>query len=594
MVATNEGKNTNSRSQKRSRGRSGDTAAANGIGTAVAAATPAQRRSPAERRVPPAPEVGGRKAARRIRGLAALSDTLDIRNRLRRLGALVQGGGRDAQRMTFVEAAIGECLDEAAAVASVRDRWLSCEAATWAVGWMARTRRAGGSAGSLLERLVRLAHSATTSLAAGDTLPACFVLTLSRLFRDIEACRCLEESATAAVGTEIDRLVSADGVVNLSDSAAMVDRVVRWTQFREVASVTGDPCWSDATAGRWQAAALGALRLLGDEARAFAGAGRVPACFTKPLVEAVEGMGGRCRRTARVVAGGTESCRRREVLPRDLHDPAAAVAIVRSGWARDSLRVMLDYRAAVPRLEIAVGERMLVSGPWEWDVTCDGVHLEAESAWRVNGWETGRKGTFLEITASLGGGLQIERQLVVLPEERIVLLADAVIPTTAAAEAGELIHRAVLPLAASLDAEAGPENREIVVYDTAMRFMALPLALPEWRSAGRGAFEVAGQSLVLTQEGRGGLYAPVWLDCDASHVGGPLTWRQLTVADTRRNIEPRQAAGFRVQAGLRQWLLYRSLETPRNRTLLGCNVSSGFLLGRIKRCGEVARTLEID
>jgi hypothetical protein len=102
MVATNEGKNTNSRSQKRSRGRSGDRAAANGIGTAVAAATPAQRRSPAERRVPPAPEVGGRKAARRIRGLAALSDTLDIRNRLRRLGALVQGGGRDAQRMTFV------------------------------------------------------------------------------------------------------------------------------------------------------------------------------------------------------------------------------------------------------------------------------------------------------------------------------------------------------------------------------------------------------------------------------------------------------------------------------------------------------------
>ncbi|NBW86918.1 MAG: hypothetical protein EBR23_08860 [Planctomycetia bacterium] len=255
---------------------------------------------------------------------------------------------------------------------------------------------------------------------------------------------------------------------------------------------------------------------------------------------------------------------------------------------------MLDYRAAVPRLEIAAGDRMLVHGAWEWGVSCDGAALEAEGAWRVNGWETGRRGTFLEIAAPLGGGLQIERQLVVLPEDRIVLLADAVVPATADAEVGEIRHRAAVPLAAALDAEAGAENREIVVYDTAMRFMALPLALPEWRTAGAGGFEVAGQTIVLTQTGRGALYAPVWLDCDAARVGTPLTWRQLTVADTRRNIEPRQAAGFRIQAGLRQWLLYRSLAAARNRTLLGCNVSSGFLLGRIKRCGEVARTLEID
>jgi hypothetical protein len=185
--------------------------------------------------------VRGREAARRILELAALSETLDVRNRLRRLGMQVQGGGRDAQRMTFVEATIGECLDEAEVAASQRDRWLSCEAATWAVGWMARTRRAGGSAGSLLERLVRAAHAAATSLAAGDTLPACFVLTLARLFRDIEACRCLEESATVAVGAEVDRLVSAAGVVNLADSAAMVDRVVRWNDPDSVRTDAKDP-----------------------------------------------------------------------------------------------------------------------------------------------------------------------------------------------------------------------------------------------------------------------------------------------------------------------------------------------------------------
>ena len=77
-------------------------------------------------------------------------------------------------------------------------------------------------------------------------------------------------------------------------------------------------------------------------------------------------------------------------------------------------------------------------------------------------------------------------------------------------------------------------------------------------------------------------------------IGQPLTWRQLTVADTRINLPAWQAAGFRVQSGQEQWLLYRSLDAARNRTLLGCNVSCEFLLGRIKPRGAVKRVLEIQ
>ena len=143
-------------------------------------------------------------------------------------------------------------------------------------------------------------------------------------------------------------------------------------------------------------------------------------------------------------------------------------------------------------------------------------------------------------------------------------------------------------------AEAAAETREVFVYDAAMRLQALPLALPEWRGVGRGSFTADAGRLVLEQVGHRRLYAPVWLDCEARNIGRPLTWRQLTVADTRRNLPPHQAAGFRVQADRSQWLLYQTLDASRNRTLLGCNVSSGFLLGRVKRSGEVARTLEIE
>lgn len=538
--------------------------------------------------------VTARAAAGRIGRLADVGETLDGRNRLRQLAALVRKGSGNSQRVAFIETAVAECLDEAGRFASPCDRWLSCEAATWTLAWMARTKRAGGSAGGLLERLVGQAREALPLLIAGDTQPARFVLALSRLFRDIEACRCLEEAASAAVSGEIERLVSTAGIVQLPGSAAVVEQVVRWTTIRETARATGDDAWGDAIERRWKAAATAAIRLLGGHGRLLAGSGQMPVAFTAPLLEALEAMGGKRGRTAQTVTRHRRGEEHRQLLPRDLHDPVAGVAIIRTGWDRRSVRIMLDYRQTVPRLEIAVADRLLVEGPWQWDAWADGHPLEMEGAWKVSCWESDRKATFLEITAPLTGGRQIERQVVVLPRDRIVVVADA-ITTPGGPVPADIRYRGSVPLSISLDVDPAAETREIHVFDTAMRFMAVPLALNEWRGAGRGGFEASDAALVLSQEGAGGrLYAPLWLDCDATRVGEPLTWRQLTVADTRLILPPHQAAGFRVQAGLEQWLLYRALDVARNRTLLGCNVSCEFLLGRIKRSGEVARTLEIQ
>ena len=588
MVATNHGKPA-----ARPRRTKTEPPAAAAETHRAAATEEAVGRGPRRATVDAVP-VSAREAARRIRRLADVVDTLEGRRRLQTLAALVRKGGRDVQRMAFIETSVGECLDEARRAESPGERWLSCEAATWALAWMARTKRAGGSAGGLLERLVGQARAAQPLLATGDTLPARFVLCLSGLFRDIEACRCLGDGATATLAAEIERLVSAKGVVNLSGSPAMVERVTRWSAAREVAVATGGDAWGKATERRWKAAATTAVRLLGGQARVLAGAGQLPECFSAPLVDAVAGMGGRRGRTVRALRRGRGAGRCHGLLSRDLHDKASAVAIIRSGWDRRGLRVMLDYRQAVPRLEIAVADRLLVDGPWQWEAWVDGRPVEAEGPWSVSCWESDRKATFIEITAPLAGGRQIERQVVVLPRDRIVVLADAV-RSPGQSSPAETRYRGVVPTGPPLETDPAAETREIVAFDTAMRFMALPLALPEWRSAGRGGLEASGSGLVLSQEGSGGrLYAPLWLDCDPGRVGGPLTWRQLTVADTRLNLPPHQAVGFRVQAGLEQWLLYRALDVARNRTLLGCNVSCEFLLGRIKPSGEVARTLQIQ
>jgi hypothetical protein len=557
------------------------------------------RREPVEKPL----RVSAKVAARRIGDLADLSVSLDNRRRLRRLAKLVGRGSREVRGIGFVEGMLGECLDEAEVVAPPCERWLACEAVAWGLAWLARTRRANGSAGGLLERLVRFAREADESLGARDTGPARFVVALARLFRDIEACRCLEKSATAALVEEIGRLVSDDGAVALAGdpagSAGVVERVERWTAVREVAAATGGPpLWDEATATRWRRAADTALRLLGGQGRILTGAGRLPASFSRSLLAAQLAGKGAVGRTAALVHRPRPAleprCIRR-LLSRDLHAADSATAIIRTGWHGGALRVLIDHREAVPRLEIATADRLLVAGPWSWRAWLGDRPLEAEGPWTLSGFESDRKATFLEISAPLDGGLRLDRQVVVLVHDAVVLLADAITAATPPAAAPLRIESEVV-LGAGLEAEQAEETRDISVYDTAMRLTAFPLALPEWSAvATPGGFEAARGSITLRQESPGGrLYAPLWLDCDPARSGRPLTWRQLTVADTRQNLPRHQAAGFRVQVGLEQWLLYRALDRPRNRTVLGCNLSCEFLLGRIRPDGTVARTVEIE
>lgn len=552
------------------------------------------------------PRVRRQAAARRIREAADLCGTADIRDTLRRLAELTRAGAGNPQKAEFVEAAIAACL-EAATTAARSDRWLACEAATWALAWMARARRAGGSAGGLLEQLVGQARDAEPLLAAGDTRPARFVLQLARLFQDIEACSRLEAGATEAVAAEIERLVSDQGIINLPGSVPMLERAARWTAFRQLAIETGGACpWTARFEQRWRKAATTALRLLGDEGRQPAGAGLMPARFTAGLLAALADEGGRRERTVAAVRGRQAAADMPpKCLPRDLHDPAAGMAIIRSGWGRGAIRILVDFRSAVPHLEIAAGDRMLVSGDWAWQVTAEGRPLETAGPWTVACWESDRLASFLELTAPLSDGRQLERQLVMLPQDGIVLLADAVttpaewtaMRATGSPAGGEpaLAVCSSLTIGPGLAAEAAEETREVLVFDTRMRFQALPLGLPEWRVGRGGRLRAADGRLTLEQETEGSrLYAPLWLDCNATRIGRPLTWRQLTVADTRINLPAHQAVGYRIQAGLDQWLVYRTLDVARNRSLLGCNVSCEFLLGRIKPRGMVKRVLEIQ
>jgi hypothetical protein len=106
--------------------------------------------------------------------------------------------------------------------------------------------------------------------------------------------------------------------------------------------------------------------------------------------------------------------------------------------------------------------------------------------------------------------------------------------------------------------------------------------------AGKGHIELQQETISAN------LYAPLWIDLDPKRGRKPFTWRQLTVAEERRIVPRDVAVGYRVQFGKKQWLIYRSLTPPRNRTVLGHNLATDFLIARFGRDGSVKSLIEVE
>ena len=509
----------------------------------------------------------------------------------------VAAGRRGGKGTDAVAAAVARCLDEAALGPDVARRWALDEGATWSLAWLLRSKHPG--AAGLVERLAAEGETAAAALRSGDVAAAPFIVTLLGLF-------CLPvgspiEDIGAVLAADLAAMTAADGTPKAGPAVAFLARVLAWTRARAAAESSGFGLpWESATDARWKGSCVAALRLLGDRGR-VPGRGGPEALDASPLLKILAAADSPplCR-TAAAVKGHSHSAPAGKTVPRDSATEGGTVAVLRTDWGRGAVRLLLDFSAPRHQLEIAVGDRLVVAGEWGWSVEADGVPLLPTGPWTVCCFESDAKASFLEIVAPLPGGLQAERQIVLLPRDRVLILTDSITDAGACLPASgrpdRIAYRSHLPLAeAAASREAETRELRLKVGDR-QAWRVLPLALPEWRTAtAAGTLDEDGDVLRLRGEGQGGRYSfPVWFDLDPDRSELPLTWRPLSVADQRQNLKAHEAVGFRVQVGLEQWLLYRALDTPRNRTLLGCNVACEFLVGRLRRNGEVSRTLEIE
>ncbi len=424
-------------------------------------------------------------------------------------------------------------------------------------------------------------------------------LTLAYFFPEIRPVSKLRAAAHEALTEGWTELTNGNGLVQGKYLGHQRPLFACWTRCRILGKQFKKGCWSRKTDEQFQWMMTHSLGMSSPEGTPLLGQPHGEAWTPDFLRVALKAGGDKADASAaRSIFGkkrtaGIKAKKEGAVPENSDNCEWAGVAYLRTDWSRKAPVLAIDYSSPDLRMECWVGPQRLLAGTWTWETTLDGKRLEPVGSWDESCWFSDEDVDYLELSMDLTGGARLERQILLARDEMFLLLADYVIDT----KGGQLCHRYRLPLEGEVTFEPEQETREglLVAGKTVAR--VLPLALPEWRSDPRvGQLTASNNRLQLEQQREGeNIACPLLIDLKKSRAEKACTWRQLTVAQSLEIQSNDIAVGYRAQCGKDQWLVYRSLAEPANRTLLGQNLSNECLVARfLAPEGEIDQLLEIE
>lgn len=446
-----------------------------------------------------------------------------------------------------------------------------------------------------------IADQPTAEVALGQQLLAGELpLTLAYYFPDMTPLAELRAAARDRLSEGVFELLNGEGLVRGPHLRILRPLAACWTRCRAIGGAWKRGCFSDVAERQYQALVRQAIRWSDPEGRPLLGGERSepwPADFLKSVLH----FGGRPTDVAaaqvllggRVLGKATKTAGQR--LPKHSYQCEwATLALLRSDWSRDATILAVDYSARDMRLDLRLGRQRLLSGQCKTETQINGQTPAAVGPWSQVCWFSDKNSDYLEFALPLEGGARLERQFVLARREQFLLVMDS-IQTDDVADLG---HVWEAPLATGVDFRAEAETRDGVLASTAAPLArVLPLALPEWRIDPRvGDLSLSDCRLRLQQRTRARAMAcPIFFDLSRQRAQQPCTWRQLTIAEWLVIQPPDVAVAYRAQSGDRQWVVYRSQAPRANRTFMGQNLSSEFLVARfLPNKGTVKTLAEVE
>jgi hypothetical protein len=425
-------------------------------------------------------------------------------------------------------------------------------------------------------------------------------LTLGYLFPELSAHHALRDDARAAFSESLVEITDGQGLPNARLLPVFGALFACWTRAREIGRQLRRGAWSRAADVQYEWLVRNAVRLADRDGALLLSptAGNSAWCndFFRTALELAGDRGDyAAARMAlpRPVTSKAKKTRESDLPAPSLNSDWSSITIMSDGRSQRDARLALSYAHTAPTIELSVDGDWIFSGALHSETICDGSVVHPTGEWEQLCWESGKRYDFLELGLPLTNGLRLERQILFGREDRVLYFADIVYDSEH--QPRKLEHSVSFPLANSIVWRPEVETRDGILSGVRARAAVMPAALHEWRSDPRGGSLTEHDCrLTLTQKANGrAICCPMFIDLDRKRSGTERTWRQLTIGENLDVVPSDIAVGYRLQSGEDQWLIYRSLGKPGNRTLLGHNIAGEFCAGRFVE-GKFKEWIEIE
>lgn len=266
-------------------------------------------------------------------------------------------------------------------------------------------------------------------------------------------------------------------------------------------------------------------------------------------------------------------------------------AVLQSDWGGKAVRMGIDFSNQTMIAEIS-RKTNLTSGLAMPSIKVNGVDRQPNDLIGVVCEEHDEDVEYLELEVELDDQTTFTRQILLSRKEDFLLVADVVVP-----QQNSLIqYECRWPLAQGIIGMHESETREVYLRNRKIQSLVLPLALPEWKvERSHDSLTFNENDMVLKQQIEGaGLYAPLFFDLNPKRSRKKRTWRQLTIGENLNAVPRDVACAYRVQLNNQQWLFYRTISRPGNRTFMGENFSGEFVFNRFQQNGTVTKLIGIQ
>lgn len=268
------------------------------------------------------------------------------------------------------------------------------------------------------------------------------------------------------------------------------------------------------------------------------------------------------------------------------------------GWEKKACRISAEFDSDGCRMEIAK-TKSLIRGNVFPELIVDGNPLPVvgQPEVLVEYLEClDRRVAFAEIQWTFENDVVMQRQIILSMEDKFAWIGDAVVTPEDARQA-EIEYRCRWDLAGGISTVAESETSEGYFYDgKKMRGLVIPPSFNEWKSGrSAGSLTLGEDHFTMHAKRRGHrLYVPVFIDLSPKRSLKPRTWRQLTVAQSLEIVDGDVAVAYRVHVGKQQFVFYRSMAEPENRTFFGENVNTEMFLGRLEKNRTMTELVQIE